>query len=299
MLGKAALVVKSKVALAVLGAVVVGGTGTAAVAVTASHTPITLPIVGQVGGSSQGQNGHTNKGNNSASSTHAHTIAILGTLQGTTTCTTNSTTANATQITQISVKVTTVSGAADNSGSDTSTSTSATTPTGFKEGQAATITVADGYTDVTGTHADSLADLCGATGQRVEVNATLQSNGTYKAWKVTVQGSGQVASQGSGQGSGQGTGQGTTGKTVHFAGTVGAVNTSNDSFTFTAGSSAGSPPAGIATGAPIHVTVTSQTTYSGTIHAFTDLKQGTSVMIDGTMASDGSVQAITITGMGR
>lgn len=138
--GKLGVAIQSKAALAVLGAVLVGGTGTAAVAVTVTHTSVSLPIVGQVGGSSSnGQNGNSGKGQangNASGSTHAHTIGLEGSLQGVTGCPTT----DPTQVTQISVLVKSAdvenvqttdntSTSTSTSTSDTSTVTSTSTPT--------------------------------------------------------------------------------------------------------------------------------------------------------------------------
>jgi hypothetical protein len=74
---KALLVVKSKLALAVLGALVVGGGGTAvAVAATGGHVPVLSTLVG----SSHSANKTPDTGSDASS--HAHTVSLEGVLEG-------------------------------------------------------------------------------------------------------------------------------------------------------------------------------------------------------------------------
>jgi len=78
MLSKALLVVKSKAALAILGALVVGGGGTAvAVTATGGHVPVLSTLVGNAQHSA---NKSPKSGSNASS--HAHTVSLEGVLQG-------------------------------------------------------------------------------------------------------------------------------------------------------------------------------------------------------------------------
>jgi hypothetical protein len=78
MLNKALLAVKSKVALAILGAAVIAGSGTA-LAVTA--TGGNIPVLSTLVGSAPHSGTKTPKAGASASS-HAHTVSLEGTLKG-------------------------------------------------------------------------------------------------------------------------------------------------------------------------------------------------------------------------
>lgn len=76
MLSKVALLVKSKVAIAVLGVLVAGTGGTAALAAT-GHLP-NLPVLPNV---TQTAHSQQNAGNSNDNSNHGHTVSIEGTLE--------------------------------------------------------------------------------------------------------------------------------------------------------------------------------------------------------------------------
>ncbi len=148
MLSKLATLVQSKIALAVLGVVLVGGGGTAAaVAATTGHVPFTGITIGH--GSSQSSDGQNNS---NADANHAHTKNYVGILTGSTGTT-------------ITVKT-------DDSGSQTFTVDKDTKING----------------DIKGKQITSVADLTSAMGFKVEVQTTDPKSGdTYRyAWKVTV-----------------------------------------------------------------------------------------------------------------
>jgi hypothetical protein len=148
MLTKLAAIVQSKVALAVLGAALVGGTGTAAaLAATSGHSPLGLGTAQHTGSTEGTKAPHATE----AADDHAHTISLEGVLKG----------YNA-------------------SGKTISVQTKdATSPT--------TVSV-NGSTEVNGEHANSLSDLSQNISHDVQVQATKQSNGSLLAWKITVQG---------------------------------------------------------------------------------------------------------------
>lgn len=78
MVSKALLVVKSKLALAVLGVLVVGGGGTAvAMAATGGHVPVLSTLVGNAQ-----HDAKKTPDTGSDASSHAHTISVEGVLKG-------------------------------------------------------------------------------------------------------------------------------------------------------------------------------------------------------------------------
>lgn len=223
MLGKVALAVKSKVALAVLGVLVAGTGGTAALAAT-GHLP-SLPTQAQATKSANDQGNDSN---------HGHTVGIEGTLKaynagaGTisvladkassaTTITVNAKTevngAKATKLSDLTANIghkvqvqadkqsdgslvawkVTVEGATDDHGqsSDTRHDVSGTitgvTATGFvvktADGDSVTVT-ANAQTSFAGAAA-TLSKV--KTGMRVEVRGAFQANGTFLATSIQVQ----------------------------------------------------------------------------------------------------------------
>lgn len=135
MLKQLALLAQNKIALAAIGAVLVAGGG--ATAVTVAHN----------NAASQSHAAHATA---TDAGSHAHTVAIEGTLKA----------------------------------YDAAAKTITVQP---KDGSATNIAV-NGDTRVNGAHASSLSDLPNAIGDGVQVQATKQSNGSLLAWKITVQG---------------------------------------------------------------------------------------------------------------
>ena len=230
MLGKAALLVKSKVAIAVLGVVLAGSGGTAALAAT-GHLP-SLPATANAG---QSANDHGNSGN------HGHTVGIEGVLnsynagagtisvlaQNATTATSVSVNAqtrvngaDATQLSDLSANIghkvqvqadkqsdgslvawkITVEGASatPNAGSasrrEVAGTVTSVSGTGFVvkvAGGGAVTVVTDDKTAITSA-AGNLTDI--KVGARVEVHGATQSDGSFLASSIQVEddhGSGQ------------------------------------------------------------------------------------------------------------
>lgn len=145
MLKQLALLVQNKIALAAIGTVLVAGGGAATVAVVHNNNA-----------ASQSQAAHATATAASAAhaGSHAHTIAVEGTLK------------------------------AYDAGGKTIT----VQP---KDGSAAMTIAVNGDTKVNGASASKLADLTHAVGSGVQVQATKQSDGSLLAWKITVQGTPQ------------------------------------------------------------------------------------------------------------
>ena len=181
MLKQLALLVQNKIALAAIGTALVAGGGAATVAVVHNNNA-----------ASQSQAAHATATAASAANagSHAHTIAVEGTLK------------------------------AYDAGGKTIT----VQP---KDGSAAMTIAVNGDTKVNGAHANSLADLTKAVGSGVQVQATKQSDGSLLAWKITVQGTPQ-GTPGSGNGNGNGNGGSQNAQAVH--GTVMSVDVSGSSF---------------------------------------------------------------------
>jgi hypothetical protein len=274
MLAKLAILLHGKVALAVIGGLLVVGTGATAAAAATGHLPITIP------GITHSEATHTPDadGNND---NHAHTVAVEGTLK-------------AYDATAHTITVTGQKADADsndtgntdntgNTGDDTTPTPSATHSSddgsdqnkGVTQG---TFTIAvNGDTRVNGKHASTLADLTKAIGSKVQVQANDDGKGNLTAWKVTITGDDNNGSGGNGD-------QGHA-----FVGTVGSVNTGASSFTLAAarGDSAnnGTSPT------TLTVDVSSQTKFAGTVHSLSDLHSGMRVAVLGTTQSSGSVAA--------
>ena len=136
---------------------------------------------------------------------------------------------------------------------------------------AATTFEVNASTDVVGFEASHLSDLAKSIGQKVQVQATRQSNGSLLATKVTVQGPGT----GNGGGSDQST----------LTGTVVSVNTSAGSFVVRRPD-----------GTKITVTVSAQTEFKGSLSKLSDLKAGEHVTLQGSMQSSGAFAASSVEG---
>lgn len=229
MLGKAAFLVKSKVAIAVLGVLVAGTGSTAALAAT-GHMP-SLPAVPNATQSTHGQGNDSN---------HGHTVGIEGTLkaynagaktisvqaQGDTSATTVSVNdqtrvngANATKLSDLTANIghkvqvqaqkqkdgslvawkITVAGATDDHGSqdgdhrEVAGTVSSVSANGFvvKAADGTSVTVT---TNAQTTFRGAATDPKVKAGMRVEVRGTLQSNGSILASSVQIE-DGQGASQ--------------------------------------------------------------------------------------------------------
>jgi hypothetical protein len=227
---KALLVVKSKAALAVLGVVLAGAGGTA-VAVAATGGHV--PVLSALVGSSSAHSATKSADTGSDASSHAHTVSLEGVLE--------------------------------------SFASSAHTISVLGNGDTSPTTIdVNGGTEVNGEHASTLADLTKATGHKVQVQATKQSDGKLLAWKITVEGA--TGSQGQGQGQEQQT---------ELHGTVTSVVAPSFVLKLSDGSSK-------------TVTVSKATMFAGRAHRLSDLKVGDSVSVHGTSQSDGTVAAASV-----
>jgi uncharacterized protein DUF5666 len=231
-----ALLVVKSKAALAILGVLVVGGGGTAVAVTASGGHV--PVLSALVGNSSHAPTKTPQAGKSSSS-HAHTVSMEGVLKG-----------------------------YDASGNTISVlGNGATSPT--------TIDV-NSSTTVNGAHATTLADLSKAIGQKVQVQATKQTDGSLLAWKITVAAAPATPGPGQGQGTGQGQGQ-----QVELVGTVLSVGTT--SFVLT-----------LANGSTKTVTVSSATLFAGRAHKLGDLKKGDAVSVHGTSQSDGTVVATAV-----
>jgi uncharacterized protein DUF5666 len=274
-------IVKSKAALAVLGAILVGGTGTAAaVAATTGHLgPIQTPGFA-----------HSTPGTDQGNGDHAHTISIEGILNSLKACPSSVTqlvVTKASESTEHDVQANDSTGDAAQAThapevNGTKTPEKTETPESGKPATTGTETLTvlvDSKTKVNGEHATTLADLCGNTGHRVQVQAEKGTDGTLTAWKVTLQGA-----DGSGNNAG-GTGdQGSqAGQDASVSGTVASVNSGKQTFILTT-----------ADGKTVTITVSAKTTFAGAAHGLSGLHAGQHVTVQGTRQSDGSIVATRV-----
>lgn len=290
MLTKIAALLQTKAAVAVLGAVLVGGAGTAA-AVTATTHEVPFTQI-HVGANAEETPGANNDGE------HHNEVGIEGVL-----------TAYDAKTFKITVQTT----GAKTEGTDgtEATATSATEtpehasdakPTTTTAPVSVTVTV-NANTRVNGDHAKSLADLSANIGHKVEVQAEKQSDGTLVASKVTVSndvgesnGKGGNDGKGGSDGNdkhGEGTpspqntdGHGGSQSNEDASGTVSMVGT--DSFQFTLRDS----------GKTLIVSVSAATTFSGTVHNLSEVKVGYNVEVKGTLQSNGTLAATSVSSEG-
>lgn len=302
MLAKLAVLAQSKVALAVLGVVLVGGGGTAAaVAATTGHLgPIELAHSTPTKGAEDGENG-----------IHAHTVSIEGVLATVGTCPTGTQAANPANVTKLTVKDADESAEHDATDSDTKspeateapdathaagaeateapkathtaeaegTEKPESTPSTQHTGTGTFTVVLNADTKVNGEHASNRGDLCQGIGHGVEVQATKGSDGSLTAWKVTLQGKdGSDKSSSGGTGSEQGQGQSAT-----ATGSISALDVAKHTFLVTG-----------ANGTVTHVTVNASTQFEGGIHSLADLHVGAHVSVQGTKQADGSILATRV-----
>lgn len=296
MLAKLATLLQSKVALAVIGAALIGGGGTAA-AVVVNHNSQPSHVTANGAGNQAGDTAEATKN----ADNEGHHVSIEGVLK--------SYNANGNTITvtvtheaeddQADAKATGTPGAGEHESGTPSASTHESSTPGAGEHESSTpeatksatpvdmtITV-NGDTRVNGEKATKLSDLASGAGHKVEVQATKQSNGSLLATKVTLQGADTSGDDHSGTTSG-GSGESTSGSGDHSGqGTQrevdGAVSSvGSGSFVVTAD------------GHNVTVDVNSKTIFAGTIHSLSDLKQGVKVRIQGTVQADGSVLAISV-----
>ena len=205
MLSKILAVTHSKVALAVLGVVLVGGGGSAvAVAATTGH-------LSTLGVNLASENSNAN------SSSHAHTIGVEGLL---TACSTSTPPATISVTDSAGKSWTFVVSATTKINGDTHTDASqgsSATGAGASSAKGDNSTHADGASscassssgdnsanagDNSAHTAATLADVCASANigtRHVQVQAT-QDGANYDAWKVTLQGSGASNSNGSDSG---------------------------------------------------------------------------------------------------
>ncbi|HEX9068747.1 MAG TPA: DUF5666 domain-containing protein [Ktedonobacterales bacterium] len=302
MLAKLAVLAQSKVALAVLGVVLVGGGGTAAaVAATTGHLgPIEIAHSTPTKDDENGQNG-----------IHAHTVSIEGVLATVGTCPTGTQAANPANVTKLTVKSADESAEHDATDSDTTGAKATEAPDathaagaeateapkathtagaeatekpestpGTQHTGTGTFTVGlNADTKVNGEHASTRGDLCQGIGHGVEIQATKASDGSLTAWKVTLQGkdSSDKGSSGGGDGS-EGQGQSAT-----ATGSISALDVAKHTLSVTAEN-----------GTVTHVTVNASTQFSGGIHSLADLHVGGHVTVQGTKQTDGSILATRV-----
>ena len=248
MTAKLLTLIHSKIALAVLGVLLVGGSGTAVVAANHGQIPFTHSDAPSSAAT------HTPHANESADSSHAHTVAIEGTL-----------TAYAPGSQTISVKT--------------------------KDSSSPTTVGVDAKTQVNGEHATKLSDLTAAIGHSVQVQATKQSDGKLLAWKITVSadttshgsdnGSSNANGKGDGSGGSAGSGNGTNGQQSVITGSIAGIGT-------------GSFTVSIARGSSVTVTVSASTQFQGVAHNLSALKAGMHVTVEGTMQKPGAFSATRV-----
>jgi hypothetical protein len=150
MLSKLTLLLKSKVAVAVVGAVLVGSTG--AVALAATHGKISLP--GAATSAHDAEATHTP--NPASNGSHAHTVAIEGTLVA---CSGSAPSSGGTQV--ICVQ--------------------------DAQGHIHSVTITS-QTNIVGDQTLVGKPWSALLGRKVQVQASEQSDGSLVAWKVTIEG---------------------------------------------------------------------------------------------------------------
>jgi hypothetical protein len=237
MLSKLTLLLKSKVAIAVVSTVLVGGTG--AVALAATHGQITLP--GAATSTHDAQATHTP--NPASNGSHAHTVAIEGTLVA---CSGSASSSGGTQV--ICVQ--------------------------DAQGHVHSVTVTS-KTSIVGDQTLVGKSWSALLGRRVQVQATEQSDGSLVAWKVTI--------EGAPVGGGTPTPGGEQGQHAVAVGTIATLGQNTFTLTLSGGGSQ-------------VVTVSSTTTYAGSVHGFSDLKAKMHVTVQGAIQSDHSLAASRVTG---
>ena len=183
MLSKIAAVAHSKVALAVLGAVLVGGGGGAvAVAATTGHLS-TLGVNAAMNSSS------------ASSNSHAHTTSVEGLLTACSATTTPATISvkdsSGKSWTFVVSATTKINGDTHTDASQGASSASNTTGTGASSAKG------DNSADAgdNSAHTATLADVCTTANigtRNVQVQAT-KNGSSYDAWKVTLQGAGSAS----------------------------------------------------------------------------------------------------------
>ncbi len=285
MLSKVLAVVQSKAALAVLGVVLVGGGGTAAAYVASGHQ---IPLMG-----TQAQATEKPDATHDASNDHTHTVSIEGVLKSANGSTI--TVASATEATEATdaPKATahpdatekpegTAQPDATEKPDATETAKSSDAPEATKTPTTYTITVnSNTRINGDGDRAIKLADLASYAGHRVQVQAEKQSDGSYVAWKVTVQGADSDGSHG-GNGSTSTSHVPTVSVQVNgLQGTVKSVGT-------------GSIVIQLADGSTKTVIINSQTQFKGTYNGAASLKTGVKVNIQATTQADGTLVATSI-----
>ena len=262
MLSKALAVVHSKVALAVLGVVLVGGGGTAAAYAATNHQ---LPFTNTHAEATEKPDATHAAGDN-----HAHTVSIEGVLKaydaGAATITVTGTAHSEDSKPEATEKPDATKTAEATEKPDATKTTTSTM----------TITV-NAKTSINGDHASTLADLAKNIGHKVQVQADKQSNGSLVAWKVTVQGAdSQSGDDGKGSGDGSTSGQG-----HELQGKIKSVGS-------------GSFVVQLADGSTKTVTVNAKTQFRGSAHSLADLKASERVSVQGSAQSDGTFLATSV-----
>jgi hypothetical protein len=251
MLTKLAALVQSKVAIAVLGVVLVGGGGAAAVAAGTGN--IHLPQFAESAHTEQTPSVTEGKGTSTGdTNNHAHTVSFEGVLVG--------------------VSGTTISVQTEKS----------TTPV--------TITI-DSNTKVNGElngkYVSSQSDLANAKGHRVQVQADKQSDGSYLAWKVTIEGDESTNGTGNGTGdsSKSGDDSGKSGQNGQQTKDISGIVTSVGAASFIVTEKDGTT---------VTVDVSTSTHFGGSARSIADLKTNMTVSVEGQMQSDGTLAAYAV-----
>jgi hypothetical protein len=139
----------------------------------------------------------------------------------------------------------------------------------------------DDKTLVNGDQATSLADLTHSLKHRVQVQADKQSDDSLLAWKVTV---GGVANPNGGNGGSNGS-NGSNGNVGQrpVVGTVVSVDITASSFVLKASD-----------GTTVTVTVSTTTTFQGSVHSLADLKDNAHVTVRGASQTNGTIAATSV-----
>lgn len=178
MLAKLAILLQSKVAVAVLGAVIVGSTGATVAAAATGHLPL---IQSRATATATAETDHA-KGNGDQSHDE---VSLVGTLKSYDAAKNTITVLGEHDAESNAENTATPEATQDAKPEATHTAVVDAAPTTFK---------VDSNTKVNGNHATTLADLSKAIGHKVEIQAGKQADGTLLARKVTVQGPGEQES---------------------------------------------------------------------------------------------------------
>ena len=267
MLAKLALLAQSKVAIAALGVVLVGGGGTAvAVAATTGH----LPFENTQTESTQAESTHeaNNDQGTPDAGDHAHTVSFEGALtkcQGTPATSIVITLKDGkSQVIAVNSK-TRIVGELDEQENTSGQHEDATKTTSSVP--AATTTTS------------SLSDLCKTSnyGHKVQASTTQQADKSYLAWKVAISNAVEKADA-----------------TEEAHGTPAADQHEDIEGMVASAPSGSSFTVKESNGKTVTVTVTSTTVYAGKVHSLADVKSGMQITVAGTAAANGTITATRV-----